>query len=72
MKLFVFEDVLTDWSSGMVVISANDLEQAHQIAKEEFSYSFESERGWDDPAAVYDVFEEIIEVGVRHCVYGGG
>jgi 2-hydroxychromene-2-carboxylate isomerase len=71
MKLFVFEHVLRDWSSGMVVIAANDLEQAHEIAEAEYSWSFKDDHGWAEPTAVYDVAEQLIKVGVRHRVYGG-
>lgn len=72
MKLFVFEHVLCEWSQGLVVIAANDLEQAHQIAEAEYSWSFNDDDGWAEPAAVYDVADQLIEVGVQHRIYGGG
>jgi len=34
LKLFVWEGVLTDWSSGMVCVYAKDLEQAIKLIKE--------------------------------------
>ena len=37
LKLFVWEGVLTDWSSGMVCVLAKDLEQAIQLIKEKES-----------------------------------
>ena len=34
MKLFIWEDVLTDWSPGLVVAIGNDLEDALAAIKE--------------------------------------
>jgi len=34
MKLFVWENVLIDWSSGMVCVLAENLEQAIKLIKE--------------------------------------
>ena len=33
LKMYVWEDVLTDYTSGMVAILAEDLEQAKEIAE---------------------------------------
>lgn len=33
LKLFVWEDVLTDWTSGLICILAESLEQAMELLK---------------------------------------
>ena len=34
LKMFVWEGVLTDWSSGMVCVLAKDLQEAIELIKE--------------------------------------
>jgi len=36
IKLYVWQDVLTDWTSGMVCILAHNLEEAKQVAERDF------------------------------------
>ena len=35
MKLYVWRDVLTDWSSGVIVAMAHDVEEARQLARQQ-------------------------------------
>ncbi len=63
LKLFVWEEVLTDHTSGMVCVLAENLEQAIQLIKEK-----------DDVAAsVMDMsVVEIIEKPEAFVMWGGG
>ena len=70
MKMYVFEDVLTDNTSGMVVVAGETYEDAIEIARDQFGYLIDAEDGWKRPAVVYLVTG--VEAGVKHCVYGGG
>jgi hypothetical protein len=36
LKLYVWEDVLRDYSAGMVCILAHDLEEALEVARQKF------------------------------------
>jgi hypothetical protein len=80
MNLYVFEDVLTDYTSGMVLITAESLDEAQQIAYDEFKRNYREEdlesflireSGFAEPTASYLVGSEKVS-GVRHVVYGGG
>ncbi len=72
MKLFVFENVLCDYSSGMVLIAAKSLRSAIKYAKEEFAYSVASEAtSWETPSAVYNI-DDSVEPGIKEFCYGGG
>lgn len=79
MKMFVFEDVLWDYTSGMVVIAAEDLLEAQVIAYEEYNYRkgdtladfLERQGGFALAAGVYPLAEGVNK-GVLHSVYGGG
>jgi hypothetical protein len=80
MKMFVFEDVLVDYTAGIAMIVAEDLAAAQTFAYEEFG-DFERHRGIDlagflerqegfaAPAGKYDVVG--VEPGIKHYVYGG-
>lgn len=78
MFVFVFEDVLIDYSAGMAVIVANDLQRAQKMAYEKFgvreSYeqfmASEDGAGFAKPTAEFrtDDFEE---EQIKY-VYGGG
>ena len=67
MKLFVWEDVLTDYTSGMVVAVAPDLETALQAikAKDALAVKYMMER---DPRII-DMATAVPEAFV---VWGGG
>jgi hypothetical protein len=81
MKLFVFEDVLVDYSSGMVMIAANSLEEAQALAFDEFHRDYDDdettiadlckrEPGWASPTGVYETDNKVS--GILHTVWGGG
>lgn len=78
MFVFVFEDVLIDYSAGMAVIVANDLQRAQVMAYEKFGgrESFEqflaSEEGagFNKPAAEFRTDNS--EAEQIKYVYGGG
>lgn len=64
LKMYVWEDVLTDYTSGLVCILASSLEEALEQAREEFpSYVVEGFAGHE-----YQVYEKPKAV----YVYGGG
>lgn len=64
LKMFVWHNVLTDYTSGMVCILAYDFEGAIKQAKEEFeSYIVEDFAGKD-----YQVYDK----PKAEYVYGGG
>jgi len=78
MNLYVFQEVLTDYTSGMAIIAAETIEQAHQIAYAEFSWSEDEdipafltrESGFRVPVETYSVGSDVVR-GVRHVVWGG-
>lgn len=64
LKLFVWHDVLTDYTSGMVCIMAYNFEQAIELARNEFpTYILE-----DFAGKPYKVYAE----PQAEYVYGGG
>lgn len=79
VKMFVFEDVLWDYTSGMVLIAAEDLQEAQVFAFNEFNYRkeytladfLEQQAGFKDPAGVYPLAAGANK-GVLHSVHGGG
>ena len=80
MKMFVFEDVLYDYTSGMALVVAGSLEEAQRLAFEEFRWSWDKketletflvrEAGFTEATAVYEVGD--VSPGVKQHVYGGG
>jgi hypothetical protein len=80
MKMFVFEEVLWDYTSGMAVIAAESLEQAQQLAYEEFNYNCnwrkETFEEWLKSSNFHRCEGEYevvgVEAGIKHYVYGGG
>ena len=77
MFIFVFENVLTDFTSGLVVIAAESLRQAQELAYAEFGYRWETveqflndDEGFRREAACYPT--QGVAAGVLHHVYGGG
>ena len=72
MKMYVFEEVLWDYTAGMAMVLANTLEEAIEVCHREFEYSKDD---WANClAAVYDVqvTEQAQNARVAHYVYGGG
>ena len=72
MNLYIIQDVLYDYSSGMVVIAASSLERCRELFKEEFCSSMKEydEAIKDNSYSVYQVVG--VEEGVKEYVYGGG
>lgn len=71
MNLYIFEDVLFDYTGGMVAIAAYSVEGALEIAREKYGdYCLENEEGWRKPTAVYAVGPGV-EAGIRHECWGG-
>ena len=77
LKMFVFEQVLQDYTDGMAMVVAENLEEAQAMAFEQFSWpslslaEFMERGGWAEPAGVYPLGEGVAK-GVAHHVYGGG
>ena len=79
MNMYVFEDVLWDYTSGMVVIAAEDLLEAQMFAYEAFNYRkentladfLEQQAGFNLADGVYPLAAGVNK-GVLHSVHGGG
>ena len=80
MNLYVFEEVLTDYTDGMVMIAEHTLEDAQAIAFEQFGHKWrdntleeflQNQEGFRVPTGVYPLAENV-KPGVLHFVYGGG
>jgi hypothetical protein len=56
MKMFIWNNVLTDWTSGMIAVYAESLEQAIEIVKKEICYSEEElrEEIINNPPTIFD------------------
>ena len=71
MKTFVWNNVLTDWTSGMVVVMADSLEEAQEMACNRVygglkdSKEYKNDILWNQPV----IYEN--EKGVEY-VWGGG
>ena len=66
LKLYVWEDVLTDYTSGMVCILAKDLEDAKEVFMKKYP---------DDGYVLKNFFgeeHEVITEPEAFYVYGGG
>lgn len=64
LKMFVWEDVLRDYTAGMVCILAYDLEHAKEIAERDF-----------EPYVVENFFgkpHQVVTEPKGFYVYGGG
>ena len=82
MKLFIINNVLADWTSGMAVIAAESMPQCEQIFMEEFGYFTDcnGERVKDEQVqkefnnAKVTIIESVglDEAGIVEYVYGGG
>lgn len=71
MKLYIINDVLYDYTPGMVVIAANDLYECRKIYEEKFRYMEEFDRAiLNNDYKVLDVSN--VSSGVISYVYGGG
>ena len=71
MNLYIINDVLSDYTSGMCVIAAESKEQCREIFTEEFSAPWHVEEY--DKAATITVIENVQHpAGLVDYVYGGG
>ena len=69
-NLYIINNVLSDWTSGMVVIAAESKEQCREIFVKEFS-DFHAEEF--DKYAKFTVIEGVNHAaGMVDHVYGGG
>ena len=71
MKLFIINNVLSDYTSGMVVIAAESKEQCRELFIKEFSEYHANEF---DQYATFNVIESVglDDAGIVDYVYGGG
>ena len=82
MNLYILNDILYDYTSGMAVIAAESMEQCNQIFMEEFGSISDNEYAVTRNEELQKEFEtadfKVIEnvnvggVGVISYVYGGG
>lgn len=78
LQMFVFEEVLYDYTDGMAMIAEYSLEDAQALAFEQFAHPNDNtleeflnrDPGFRKPAGVYTLLEG--SPGVKHYVYGGG
>ena len=72
MKLFIIQEILIDYTSGMVVIAANDKDECREIFLKEF-VDENSEYKTEFDNAVFNVIESvgIDEPGLVDYIYGG-
>jgi hypothetical protein len=69
-NLYIINNILSDWTSGMVVIAAESKEQCREIFVKEFS-DFHAEEF--DKYAKFTVIEGVNHAaGMVDHVYGGG
>ena len=69
MKMFIWHDVLTDYTSGMIAVFANSLEEAQEMARKEcYSYNME-----DFPQDILNNTPIIYDntAGIEYVVGGG-
>jgi hypothetical protein len=71
MKLFIINQVLSDYTSGMAVIAAENMEQCRELFIKEFGEYYKNEY---DKYAKFTVIESVglDEAGVISYEYGGG
>ena len=71
MKLFIINDVLSDYTSGMAVIAAETKDQCRELFIKEFGEYYIKEF---DEYATFNVIESVglDEAGIVNYVYGGG
>ena len=72
MKLFIIKDILVDYTSGMVIIAANDKDECREIFLKEFDGNSYYEEEFDN--ADFQVIESvgIVEPCLVSYLYGAG
>lgn len=63
MKLFVWEDVLTDYTSGMICILAHNLEEAKELLLKKYETYYANDFGKP---------HKVITKPEAFAIYGGG
>ena len=70
MNLYIINDVLTDYTSGMVVIAAESKEQCRELFTKEFSGEYHADEF--DRFANFTVIEGVNhDAGIVDYVFGG-
>ena len=70
MNLYIINDVLTDYTSGMVVIAAESKDHARELFTKEFSGEYHADEF--DRFAKFTVIENVNHpAGIVDYVYGG-
>ena len=71
MKLFIINDVLSDYTSGMAVIAAESKDECRELFINEFGDYYIKDF---DEYATFTVIESVglDEAGIVNYVYGGG
>ena len=73
MNLYIINEVLSDYTSGMVVIAAESKEQCRELFIEEFGeYYAEDFDKYAEFTVINGVNDPELAVGVVEYVYGGG
>jgi len=70
MNLYIINNILSDWTSGMVVIAAESKEQCREVFMKEFGGDYYTDEF--DNYATFTVIEGVNhDAGVIDYVYGG-
>lgn len=71
MKLYILKEVLSDYTSGMVIIAAENKDQCRELFIKEFGEYYAKDF---DEYARFTVIESVglDEAGIVEYVYGGG
>ena len=77
MNLYIIQDVLSDYTSGMAVIAAPTLERCRELFEAKFKSSFCGDGMYEYDEAIKAGSYKILQVvgqaeGVVDYVYGGG
>jgi hypothetical protein len=72
MNLYIINDILSDYTSGMVVIAAESKEHCRELFLEEFP-GHGGDYGFDSELTKFTVIEGVNHpAGIVDFVYGGG
>jgi len=70
MNLYIINEILSDYTSGMVVIAAESKDHCRELFIKEFKEYYAEEF---DECAKFTVIENVQHsAGIIDCVYGGG
>ena len=73
MKLYVWEEVLNDWTEGIAFALAGSLEEAKKLIADSYNKNF----GWtgDDykiPSFLNDQEPKVYDTPIGYTIWGGG